>query len=190
MVLLSKIENLVRFENSIQGRRLSFEEYVTAKKFGYTDNAIRKLSGYETDYSLSPVYKMVDTCAGEFEAQTPYFYSGYRLPEEGGENEADNVNADGKRTVIVLGSGPIRIGQGIEFDYAAVHCAYALRKLGYRVVIINNNRRRYPPTLICPTGCILNPLSRRRSSYNPARKNPWGLWSLSADRLPLSLRKR
>jgi carbamoyl-phosphate synthase large subunit len=136
---LSKIENLVRFENSIQGRRLSFEEYVTAKKFGYTDNAIRKLSGYETDYSLSPVYKMVDTCAGEFEAQTPYFYSGYRLPEEGGENEADNVNADGKRTVIVLGSGPIRIGQGIEFDYAAVHCAYALRKLGYRVVIINNN---------------------------------------------------
>ena len=136
---LYKIENLVRFENSIQHRKISFEEYIIAKKLGYTDNAIRTITGHDPGFSVSPVYKMVDTCAGEFEAQTPYFYSAYNLTEAGGENEADVENTDGRDTVIVLGSGPIRIGQGIEFDYAAVHCANALRKLGYRVVIINNN---------------------------------------------------
>lgn len=136
---LYKIENLVQFENKIRNRKISFDEYVAAKKLGYTDAAIRKITGYEPDYHVSPVYKMVDTCAGEFEAQTPYFYSGYNLPETGGENEAETEVPDDRKTVVVLGSGPIRIGQGIEFDYAAVHCANALRKLGYRVVIINNN---------------------------------------------------
>jgi len=136
---LYKIENLVRFENTIRGRNISFDEYITAKKLGYTDNAIQKISGHLPEYSISPVYKMVDTCAGEFEAQTPYFYAGYHLNESGGENEAAIEDTDRRETVVVLGSGPIRIGQGIEFDYAAVHCANALRKLGYRVVIINNN---------------------------------------------------
>ncbi len=84
-------------------------------------------------------YKMVDTCSGEFEALTPYFYASRNTSASGGVNEAA-VNPDEKRkTVVVIGSGPIRIGQGIEFDYASVHCVMILRKLGYRVVIINNN---------------------------------------------------
>ena len=83
---------------------------------------------------------MVDTCAGEFAAGTPYFYGTYDLPSAGGENEAlDFIGKSDKETVVVLGSGPIRIGQGIEFDYASVHCVKSLQELGYEVVIINNN---------------------------------------------------
>jgi len=81
-----------------------------------------------------PAYKMVDTCGGEFEAQTPYFYA----TEAGGENEAAEW-IDSRPRVLVLGSGPIRIGQGIEFDYACVHCVWSLKKMGYEVVVINNN---------------------------------------------------
>ncbi len=84
---LYKIENLVQFENKIRNRKISFDEYVAAKKLGYTDAAIRKITGYEPDYHVSPVYKMVDTCAGEFEAQTPYFYSGYNLPKQAGKTK-------------------------------------------------------------------------------------------------------
>ncbi len=84
---------------------------------------------------------MVDTCAGEFAAHTPYFYATYDTEESGGEDEAlEFIGEDrDKPTVIVLGSGPIRIGQGIEFDYASVHCVWSLKKLGYEVVIVNNN---------------------------------------------------
>ncbi|MCQ2610573.1 MAG: carbamoyl-phosphate synthase large subunit [Treponema sp.] len=84
-------------------------------------------------------YKMVDTCAGEFEALTPYFYASQNTSAAGGVNEAAPDTTDNRKTVVVIGSGPIRIGQGIEFDYASVHCVMILRKLGYRVVIINNN---------------------------------------------------
>ena len=120
---------------------MSFDEYVKAKKLGFTDKAIERITGKKVTYELKPTFKMVDTCAGEFEAHTPYFYATFNSPEAGGENEAD-FEKDGdkdKKTVIVFGSGPIRIGQGIEFDYAAVHCVHALRDLGFRVVIVNNN---------------------------------------------------
>ena len=141
MWFLSKIRNLVEFEKAIEGKEISFDEYVKAKKYGFTDKAIARITGKPVTYELKPTFKMVDTCAGEFEAHTPYFYATFNRPEEGGENEAD-FEKDGdkdKQTVIVFGSGPIRIGQGIEFDYAAVHCVHALRNLGYRVVIVNNN---------------------------------------------------
>ena len=83
---------------------------------------------------------MVDTCAGEFAATTPYFYGTYDTPEQGGENEAmEFIGKSGKETVMVFGSGPIRIGQGIEFDYASVHCVESLQRLSYEVVIVNNN---------------------------------------------------
>ena len=141
MWFLSKIRNLVEFEKNISGRDISFDEYVKAKKLGFTDKAIARITGKPVTYELKPTFKMVDTCAGEFEAHTPYFYATFNRPEEGGENEADFEKAGDKdkQTVIVFGSGPIRIGQGIEFDYAAVHCVHALRDLGYRVVIVNNN---------------------------------------------------
>ena len=143
MWFLNKVHRLVSFELEISEKNIDRDRYVEAKKLGFTDKAIKRISGHDLDasFKIEPGYKMVDTCAGEFAAQTPYFYGTYNLPEAGGENEADfETEADkGKQTVIVIGSGPIRIGQGIEFDYAAVHCVHILRELGYRVVIINNN---------------------------------------------------
>ena len=113
---------------------LTAENYKTARRFGYTDAAISRISGCKTPERPPLSYKMVDTCAAEFEARTPYFYS---VPE--GYCDARAKRAEGRETVIVLGSGPIRIGQGIEFDYSSVHCVQTLRKMGYDVVIINNN---------------------------------------------------
>ncbi|MBP5261215.1 MAG: carbamoyl-phosphate synthase large subunit [Clostridiales bacterium] len=138
---LSKIKNLMDYEKAI-AKDIDENLYIKGKKYGYTDKVIEKISGADTAQykaSVKITYKMVDTCAGEFEAVTPYFYGTYNTASAGGENEADLLPSDGKKTVIVIGSGPIRIGQGIEFDYAAVHCVNALRELGYRVVIINNN---------------------------------------------------
>ncbi|MBO4241810.1 MAG: carbamoyl-phosphate synthase large subunit [Clostridiales bacterium] len=138
---LSKIKALMDYEKTI-AERLDEDLYVKGKKFGYLDRTIAKISGKSTEEykdSIGVTYKMVDTCAGEFEAVTPYFYATYNSANAGGENEASLPEDEDRKTVIVIGSGPIRIGQGIEFDYAAVHCVHALRALGYRVVIINNN---------------------------------------------------
>lgn len=139
MWFLSRLENLLNYEHSILGK-LDRELYIKGKKLGYTDAALERLSGCSVPFKMKPVYKMVDTCAGEFDAHTPYFYSIFETDEAGAENEAlPFIERNKKETVIVIGSGPIRIGQGIEFDYASVHCAWSLKKLGYNVVIINNN---------------------------------------------------
>ena len=138
---LCKINNLIKYEKAI-AENLDADLYIKGKKLGFTDKALERISGKsvaEFNSLASVTYKMVDTCAGEFEAVTPYFYATYNTAEAGGENEASIEDTTGAKTVIVIGSGPIRIGQGIEFDYAAVHCVHALRELGYRVVIINNN---------------------------------------------------
>ena len=138
---LSKIRNLVDYEKQI-AESIDADLYIKGKKLGFTDKALERISGKPVaDFKdlVSVTYKMVDTCAGEFEAVTPYFYATFNSREAGGENEASIEDTTGAKTVIVIGSGPIRIGQGIEFDYAAVHCVHALRELGYRVVIINNN---------------------------------------------------
>ena len=99
-------------------------------------NGLKNIATKKTSRSSPLIYKMVDTCGGEFEAQTPYFYS----IENGTENEAlPFIQKSEKPRIIVLGSGPIRIGQGIEFDYACVHCVWTLKNMGYEVVVINNN---------------------------------------------------
>ncbi len=140
MWFLAKIEKLILFEKEYEGKTLTYDAYVKAKKMGFTDKSLTAICGVKPEFSLKPTFKMVDTCAGEFAASTPYFYATYNLENEGGVNEADrDDNKEGKKTVIVFGSGPIRIGQGIEFDYAAVHCVHALKDLGFRVVIVNNN---------------------------------------------------
>lgn len=142
MWFLEKLVNLIDFEKEITGKQISFDKYVEGKKLGFLDKSIEEFTGTKLafDTPLLPDYKMVDTCAGEFAAVTPYFYASFNTPAEGAENEAlEGREGDDRQTVIVLGSGPIRIGQGIEFDYAAVHCVRALRSMGYRVVIINNN---------------------------------------------------
>ncbi len=134
---LKKLENMVRMDERLQEGKLNDSLYRQAKKLGYPDKVIERLSGCKVKDPLRAVYKMVDTCAAEFAAETPYFYSTYDT-----ENEAEefiNQLNSGKRRVIVFGSGPIRIGQGIEFDYASVHCVWALKRMGYEVVIVNNN---------------------------------------------------
>ena len=138
---LSKLMNLLNYERELAKGQLTQELYTRGKQLGYPDSTIARLSGCEVTFERKPTFKMVDTCAGEFAAHTPYFYATYDTEESGGEDEALEFIGENreKQTVIVLGSGPIRIGQGIEFDYASVHCVMSLRQLGYEVVIINNN---------------------------------------------------
>ncbi|NMO94750.1 carbamoyl-phosphate synthase large subunit [Paenibacillus lemnae] len=144
---LDKIERIIRYEDHIRNEAsLTYDTLYEAKRMGFTDRAIAELrtegkaSSHTTEESirflrhehgLRPVYKMVDTCAAEFEASTPYYYSTYET-----ENE---VIGSAKEKIVVLGSGPIRIGQGIEFDYSTVHAVWAIQKAGYEAVIINNN---------------------------------------------------
>jgi len=137
---LCKLRNLVEMEQTLSKGTLDEDIYYKAKRMGWPDNVIERLSGKKVQNPLAPVYKMVDTCAAEFQAETPYFYSTFDTDNEALEIKAKQVAARGeKKTVIVFGSGPIRIGQGIEFDYASVHCVWALKSAGYDVVIVNNN---------------------------------------------------
>lgn len=133
-LFLCKLKKLADFEEKIKDKVISEEEYVHGKKLGYTDSALKRISGNALPCTKDAVYKMVDTCGAEFDAETPYFYSTY---DE--YCESRTYERDGNPVVIVLGSGPIRIGQGIEFDYSSVHCVWTLKKMGYDVVIINNN---------------------------------------------------
>ena len=133
---LHKYLNLYNMECRLKEGNIDAETYLRAKKMGYPDKAIERLSGEKVPMHRDPVYKMVDTCAAEFAAETPYFYATYD-----DENEAKEFldERPKKPCVVVLGSGPIRIGQGIEFDYSSVHCVWTLKELGYEVVIVNNN---------------------------------------------------
>lgn len=130
---LAKLLGLAEFEKKI-ANGLGEGDYLRAKKLGYTDAAIKRLSGEKNLPGIDFSYKMVDTCAAEFDAVTPYFYSCCEKACESRE-----FKRSGKPCVMVLGSGPIRIGQGIEFDYSSVHCVWMLRQMGYDVVIVNNN---------------------------------------------------
>ena len=134
---LYKLKNLAQMETSLRTKTLDEDLYREAKRLGYPDKRIESLSGQKISCSLLASFKMVDTCAAEFEAQTPYFYSTYDEACEAKRLLKERKSS--KETVVVLGSGPIRIGQGIEFDYASVQCVWTLKKAGYEVVIINNN---------------------------------------------------
>ncbi|MGG4038143.1 carbamoyl-phosphate synthase large subunit [Heyndrickxia ginsengihumi] len=136
---LYKINNIIQFETRLQTSPWNEEVVKHAKKLGFADATIAKL--WDTDEktvydwrkerSLQPVYKMVDTCAAEFASETPYYYGTY-------EDENESIRTK-RKSIIVLGSGPIRIGQGIEFDYATVHAVWAIQEAGYEAIIINNN---------------------------------------------------
>jgi carbamoyl-phosphate synthase large subunit len=139
---LNKIKKIVLMEKKLREagiKGLSRDLLKKSKKMGFTDIAIAKLVGAESgqikqmrkSYNINAVYKMVDTCAAEFEAATPYYYSTY-------DEHSDVKKSDGKK-VLVIGSGPIRIGQGIEFDYCSVHSVWALKEEGYEAIIVNNN---------------------------------------------------
>jgi carbamoyl-phosphate synthase large subunit len=134
---LSKLTHLIRHEKRLAEEPMTDELYLKSKKLGYPDRVIERISGQKIAHKRYASYKMVDTCAAEFRRGTPYFYSTF--DEENEAREFIDKKHSDKKTVIVLGSGPIRIGQGIEFDYASVHCVWALKKLGYEVVIVHNN---------------------------------------------------
>lgn len=137
---ISKINNLVKIEEDLKTKNLSIEILRKAKQYGYTDNVIsrftkipvQEIKKLRKENRIEACFKMVDTCAAEFDAETPYYYSSY---DE--ENEA--LSKENMKKVLVLGSGPIRIGQGIEFDYCSVHSVWSLKKNGYETIIINNN---------------------------------------------------
>ena len=131
---LHKLKGLADFEEALTAQSLDEKLYRRAKRLGYTDGALRRLCGVDRVPDLPMAYKMVDTCGAEFDAETPYFYSSFDS-----ECESRAFPRSGKPVVMVLGSGPIRIGQGIEFDYSSVHCVWTLREMGYEVVIVNNN---------------------------------------------------
>lgn len=134
---LGKLKNLVELEKWLADGELTDDKYMLAKRFGYLDKSIEEFSGQKIKNKRSASYKMVDTCAAEFAAKTPYFYSTYDEENEAAEFLAAQ-NSD-KKKIVVFGSGPIRIGQGIEFDYCCVHCVWALKEHGYETVIANNN---------------------------------------------------
>lgn len=137
---IDKIKHLVEIENKLKTEELTPELLKAAKRVEFPDRVIADLTGkdkneihdYRLENNITAAFKTVDTCAAEFDAETPYFYSVY-----GGEHEIKPDNT--RKKVMVLGSGPIRIGQGIEFDYCSVHCVWALRAAGYETIIVNNN---------------------------------------------------
>ena len=137
---IDKIAILVEMEQRLQNNSLNAETLKEAKRLEFPDGVIARLTGnterqihdMRLEYGITASYKMVDTCAAEFAAETPYYYSVF-----GSENEA--VQTSGRKKVLVLGSGPIRIGQGIEFDFCSVHCTWAFAKEGYETIIVNNN---------------------------------------------------
>ncbi len=140
MFFLDKIKNIVDYEKKLEkADDPDYEILYAAKRMGFSDSYIAELTGLTEDEIFSkrmelgirPVYKMIDTCASEFESYVPYFYSTY-------EDENESVVSD-KKKIIVLGSGPIRIGQGVEFDYSTVHAVKTIHELGYEAIVINNN---------------------------------------------------
>ena len=139
---IDKIAILVEMEQRLQKEELTVELLKEAKRIEFPDTVIAKLTGkteeeikkMRYDNGIHAAYKMVDTCAAEFAAETPYYYSVYGSEDEAGENSTGK-----KKKVLVLGSGPIRIGQGVEFDYCSVHATWAFSKAGYETIIINNN---------------------------------------------------
>ena len=131
---LYRMKAMADLETRVAKTGLQDGDYKTMKRLGYPDAAIKRISGAQSVPGWAFSYKMVDTCAAELAAETPYFYSCTDAA-----CESRSLKRSGRPVVIVLGSGPIRIGQGIEFDYSSVHCVWTLRRIGYDVVIINNN---------------------------------------------------
>ena len=139
MLFLEKIKNIINMEETVRNAKFDVQVLYDAKRMGFSDNFISKLWSVDEievwnlrkANKIFPVYKMIDTCASEFEGYIPYFYSTY-------EDENESIVSD-KKKVIVLGSGPIRIGQGVEFDYSTVHAVTTIKRSGYEAIIINNN---------------------------------------------------
>lgn len=170
---LNKFLNLVNLEKCLADGTLSEEKYLIAKNYGYLDSTIERISSQKCPLRKRSVFKMVDTCAAEFKAQTPYFYSTF---DE--ENEAkqfiDRTNS-GKKKVIVFGSGPIRIGQGIEFDYCSVHCVWTLKEQGFEAIIANNNPETVSTDFDTGDRLYFDPLTKEDVEAIIETEKPYGV---------------
>ncbi len=171
---ISKLKNLVGLEACLAEGALTEEKYDIAKRYGYLDSTIERISGQKCPKHKTAVFKMVDTCAGEFKAETPYFYSTFD-----DENEAlhflEGKNSDKNKRIIVFGSGPIRIGQGIEFDYCSVHCVWALKEMGYEAIICNNNPETVSTDFDTGDRLYFDPLTKEDVAAIIETEKPYGV---------------
>ncbi|AKU80015.1 carbamoyl-phosphate synthase large subunit [Spiroplasma turonicum] len=175
LFFLSKLKNIIDLENELVNKNLSLESLKKLKKYGFSDYIIAKLcSKTENEIyqeriknNIIPVFKMIDTCSGEFKSVTPYFYSTYEL-----ENESIPFK---EKSIIVLGSGPIRIGQGIEFDYATVKCVEEIRKLGYKAIVINSNPETVSTDFSISDKLFFEPLTIENVMNVINYENPYGV---------------
>ncbi|MBP0977959.1 MAG: carbamoyl-phosphate synthase large subunit, partial [Oscillospiraceae bacterium] len=170
---LNKLLNMVNLEKWLADGELTEEKYLTAKNYGYLDSTIERMSGQKCPMHKQAVYKMVDTCAGEFKAETPYFYSTF--DEENEAKQFIERTDKGRKKVIVFGSGPIRIGQGIEFDYCSVHCVWTLKELGYEAVICNNNPETVSTDFDTGDRLYFDPLTKEDVESIIATEQPYGV---------------
>ncbi len=172
---LAKIQNIIAMERRLEASGRAPAVLREAKRLGFADQTIAAIWKCEeadvrrlrTEHRILPVFKMVDTCAGEFESSTPYYYSTYESQDE--------VLESTKKKVIVLGSGPIRIGQGIEFDYATVHAITAIREFGYEAIVINNNPETVSTDFNISDRLYFEPLTVEDVYNVVERENPIGV---------------
>jgi len=175
---LNKFKDIIELEETFADKKSDVLNYHTlkrAKRMGFADSAIARLTGKSENeiaslrlsFGIRPAFKMVDTCGAEFDAVSPYYYSTY---DE--ENEASTPK---NKTIVVLGSGPIRIGQGIEFDYCSVHCIWALKKAGYDTVIINNNPETVSTDFDTSDRLYFEPLTPEDVANVLAQESPEGV---------------
>jgi len=172
---LSKIQNIISTEKKLSQSLHSPIVLKESKRLGFSDKYISKLWKCSEDdvlslrkkHHITPVFKMVDTCAAEFESSTPYYYSTY-------ENQDEVLTSD-KKKVVVLGSGPIRIGQGIEFDYATVHAIDAIRSMGFEAIVINNNPETVSTDFNISDRLYFEPLTLEDVCHVIDRENPIGV---------------
>lgn len=165
---IQKIKNLADYEKSIEGS-LTKEQYINGKQLGYTDESLKAISGCVLPCKLDASYKAVDTCKGAF-GQSAYYYSYY----SDDSSICEGIKSD-KKKILVLGSGPIRIGQGIEFDYSSVKCVEVLRKLGYEVIIINNNPETVSTDYDTADRLYFEPVTREDVMNVIRKENPIGV---------------
>ena len=175
MFFLEKMQNIIDIEHELKDNVGNVDLLEYAKKYGFSDKVIAHRWGVTEDdiYNLrqenkiTPVFKMVDTCAAEFVSETPYFYSSY-------EQEEESIVSD-KKKIVVLGSGPIRIGQGVEFDYATVHAVMAIKDAGYEAIIVNNNPETVSTDFTISDKLYFEPLTEEDVMAIINHENPLGV---------------
>ncbi|MBE6890327.1 MAG: carbamoyl-phosphate synthase large subunit [Ruminococcaceae bacterium] len=170
---ISKLNNLVKLEKWLAEGELTDEKYATAKKYCYLDSTIERISGQKIKNRKLASYKMVDTCAAEFSAATPYFYNTF--DDENEAKEFIETHPSDKKKIIVFGSGPIRIGQGIEFDYCSVHCVWALKEEGCEAIICNNNPETVSTDFDTGDRLYFDPLTREDVEALIETEKPYGV---------------